>query len=360
MLSKVGNRGKLPYVLCLIALGLGGALWLFSPILAPFFLGAMWAYLYHPIIKILDRWKVSGLWASIGLTLLTYILIVVIVMTLFPFIRDVSTSLTVHVFQFRKGVWEAIQPFTDKFFKGAGPQIRENIDSILLYGARWATSTAVYILQNGWALAQFVLSLLLSPIIGFYIMKDWETIRIRLLTLIPIPYRSPILAWTHEINLSLSRYFRGQLAVCALLSVYYSVGLSILSLKGAITLGILTGMFLFIPYIGFLTCMVSACLASLMQTGEFNQFIFVLCLYAGGQLLESIILTPLMIGKKTGLHPVWILFFIFAGGMLKGIVGVLLALPVATILGACWRLFRRSYVKSSFYTSGGGYIDLGR
>ena len=107
----------------------------------------------------------------------------------------------------------------------------------------------------------------------------------------------------HYHHLSLSQYFRGQLAVCIVMGIYYSIGLSALSLRGGVTLGTLTGMLLFIPYIGFLTCMVSACLASLIQTSDLNQLVFVLCLYGGGQLLEAMILTPLLIGKKTGLHP---------------------------------------------------------
>jgi predicted PurR-regulated permease PerM len=349
---KVGNHGKIPWVIFLFSLGIGCVLWVFSPILAPFLLGAIWAYLYHPIIKALVRWKVSRLWAAFAMTLLTYVFIVVLVSSLFPFIRDISSSLTLRAFHSRKVVWEAIEPFINKFFKGEAHQIQEKIDGILIFGAQSASSVAIYLLQNGWALAQFVCSLLLSPIIGFYIMKDWPTMRIRLLTLVPIPYRSRLLAWTHEINISLSQYFRGQLAVCIFMGIYYSVGLSVLSLPGGVTLGVLTGMLLFIPYIGFLICMVSACLTGLTQTGELNQLVLILCLYGAGQLLESMILTPLLIGKKTGLHPVWILFFIFAGGMLKGIVGVFLALPVATVLGACWRLFRRLYVESSFYNSG--------
>jgi predicted PurR-regulated permease PerM len=349
---KVGNHGNIPWVIFLLSLGIGCGLWLFSPILAPFFLGVIWAYLYHPIIKALVRWKVSGLWAAFAMTLLTYVFIVILVSSLFPFIRDISSSLTLRAFHSRKVIWATIEPFIHKFFKGSEDEIKKIIEGILIYGAQWASAVAIYLLQNGWALAQFVCSLLLSPIIGFYIMKDWSRMRIRLLTLVPIPYRARVLAWSHEINLSLSQYFRGQLAVCIVMGIYYSIGLSALSLRGGVTLGTLTGMLLFIPYIGFLTCMVSACLASLIQTSELNQLVFVLCLYGGGQLLEAMILTPLLIGKKTGLHPVWILFFIFAGGMLKGIVGVFLALPVATVLGACWRLFRQLYVESSFYKSG--------
>ena len=352
MLSKVGNYGKIAGSIFLCVLIFGTAVWVFSPILTPFVLGAVWAYAYHPIMRVLRRWGISALWSALLMTLFTYILIIVLVGALFPFIRDISSSLTLHAVQSRQIIWNGIQPFVNKIFKETGPQIRENFDSLLLFGARWATTAAVYILENGWALAQLLFSLLLSPIIGFYLMKDWENIRIRLLTLVPIPYRGPVLAGVCEINTSLSRFFRGQLGVCAVLGIYYSIGLSALSLRGGMILGILTGLLLFIPYIGFLTCMVSACLASLAQTGDPNDLVFVLCLYGGGQLLESMILTPLMIGKRTGLHPVWILFFIFAGGLLKGIVGILLALPVATLLGVCWRLSRRIYMQSSFYHSG--------
>lgn len=194
-----------------------------------------------------------------------------------------------------------------------------------------------------------IVSLFLSPIIGFYLLKDWHLIQSRIFLLTPIHWRTLCIICAKEINNSFAYYFRGQITVCLILSVYYSLLLWFSGLYFGVTIGILTGLLTFIPYFGFFACLTTAFFLSIFQWGGTHHLLMILCIYGGGQLVESILLTPWFIGKHVGIHPIWLLFALFAGGTFKGFSGVLLALPMATFLAACWRLLRKFYLQSTFY-----------
>ena len=326
--------------------------WVCAPVWAPFILGGVWAYLYRPILQRSSAWSIPNSFMAFFLTLLTYGFLFFLVILLFPLAKKLSSSLSFHFLHSREIFWESAKPILQRFFKDAVPKIQENIDTLVIEGIRWTTMALVYLLQNGWLLAQLFFSIFLSPMIGFYLMKDWDAIWDRFIALVPLSHRPLILLWAKEMNDSLAHYFRGQLTICGILSLYYGIGLELSSLRGGILFGFLTGIFLVLPYIGFGIGLVSVCIASIVQWGTTTHLLWVLCLYFGGYLLESLFLTPFLIGNRTGLHPIWVLFAIFAGGLLKGIVGVLIALPVATLLGAFWRLLRRFYLQSDFYRKG--------
>lgn len=332
-----------------IILCLAAGIWLFSSILPPFIFGIGLAYFYYPLVKILNRHSVPVIISSFFLTITTYVASVALIILLIPFFQELYHLFSYKIIFYKKEFWHLVQPLLEKLFKETGITIQETADATVSEAARWATKVIVEVWKNGWALTRCFSTLFFGPIISFHLMNDWIKIKDRLKALIPLRWQNVVRYAFLEINSSLSNYLRGQIAVCGLLAIYYGAALGINSLKFGLTIGILTGFFSFIPYLGFLGGLLSACSLSIFQFGTLSNLLSILFVYASGHILEAIFLTPRLIGQKTGLHPIWVLFAIFACGALAGFGGILLALPLATIVAACWRIFRKNYVKSEFF-----------
>jgi len=185
--------------------------------------------------------------------------------------------------------------------------------------------------RSGMVLFEIIGNLVLIPLIAFYLMRDWHGLMLAIRSRIPSQYKAVALTLVAETDSVLAAFMRGQLTVMAALAVIYSVGLSIVGLDMALPLGMLAGAVSFVPYLGFIVGIVAAGVAALMQFQSLIMLGAVLSVFMVGQLLESFVLTPKIIGDRLGLHPVAIIFAIMAGGQLFGFVGVLLALPVAAV-----------------------------
>jgi predicted PurR-regulated permease PerM len=274
-------------------------------------------------------------------------------LTIIPLLGTWSVLLSVKFNIYREALWDFFNPMLNNFFQEAGPKIQEGVDIILRQGVQWLGSVAVYLLHNTWALGHVVLTLALSPVVAFYLVKDGASFRKNCYNLLPRPYRSVVGLCVRNMDRALRQYFSGQVRVCACLMLYYSVFLGLgLHFPYAIKMSIMTGLLGFIPYFGFFISLFTAAMIGIVESGQWPYVCSIALVYLVGNVLESLVLTPYLVGKRTGLHPLGVLLAVLIGGSIKGILGIVLALPVATVAASCWRLLRRSYVHSILYVKG--------
>jgi predicted PurR-regulated permease PerM len=204
-------------------------------------------------------------------------------------------------------------------------------------------------LAGGQLVFQIAANLLLAPVAMFYLLRDWNDLRQRLARFVPRPWHEKVLKLAGEVDKVLAEFLRGQVSVMALLSIYYSIALWLADINFALPLGLITGLLVFIPYLGYATGLTLALLVALLQLQGWAPIVGVLVVYGAGQILESFMLTPFLMGKRIGLHPLAVIFALLAFGQLFGFFGVLLALPVSAILLVGLRHVRGMYVTSQFY-----------
>jgi len=202
---------------------------------------------------------------------------------------------------------------------------------------------------GGVALFGLLVNLMLAPVVMFYLLLDWHPLLARMENAIPRVWHAKAVALAHEVNSVLAQFLRGQVLVMLILAVYYSIALSIADLPSAIAIGLLTGLLIFIPYIGFATGFTLALLVAILQFDGFGPIIAVLVVFGIGQVLEGFLLTPFLVGERIGLHPLAVIFALMAFGQLFGFFGVLLALPASAALLVGLRELRVIYLASRFY-----------
>ncbi|MDH5767292.1 MAG: AI-2E family transporter, partial [Gammaproteobacteria bacterium] len=206
--------------------------------------------------------------------------------------------------------------------------------------------------QSGLSIIAWVGNLVLIPVVTFYLLRDWDILVARVHELLPKQYEPVISQLAKESDETLAAFLRGQFMVMLVLGLVYSTGLWMIDLKLALLIGMLAGMVSFVPYLGFIVGIVAASAAMLLQTQDVFQLVFVFIVFGFGQLLEGMLLTPLLVGDKIGLHPVAVIFAVLAGGQLFGFVGILLALPVAAVIAVILRHLHGKYRASTFYENG--------
>jgi predicted PurR-regulated permease PerM len=202
---------------------------------------------------------------------------------------------------------------------------------------------------SGLAIVGWLSSFVLVPVVTFYLLRDWDHLVQRLHELLPRRMEKKVAAIARDSDEVLGAFLRGQLLVMLVLGAVYSIGLLIVGLKLWLLIGMLSGLVSFVPYLGFIVGIVVAGFAILVQTQEVFQLVPVLVVFGVGQLLEGMLLTPLLVGDKIGLHPVAVIFAVLAGGQLFGFLGILLALPVAAVIAVLFRHAQERYVNSPVY-----------
>ncbi len=202
---------------------------------------------------------------------------------------------------------------------------------------------------GGAAVLGWLATLSLIPIALFYLLLDWHAVLARMQNVIPRRWVDKMVELGNEVDGLLAQYLRGQLAVMLVLSIYYSVGLGLAGFDVAVPVGVITGVLVFIPYLGFGLGLILALIAAILQFDGLQGLLMVAIVYGIGQVLESFILTPRLVGERIGLHPLTVIFALLAFGHLFGFVGVLLALPMSAILAVALAHVRTQYINSSFY-----------
>jgi predicted PurR-regulated permease PerM len=205
------------------------------------------------------------------------------------------------------------------------------------------------IFSSGQSILATIFNAVLIIFIVFYLIAQWDDFFEKIQNLVPPRWKSLVLQIFKDIDLLLSQYLRGQLLVIAILATYYSIGLSALGLTGGLALGLFTGLAIFIPYLGFITALVLALISATLQIDSGISIISILLLYLVGQVLESFVLTPKLVGERIGLHPVLVVSALILFGDLFGFFGVLLALPMSAVSLVLSRHAMACYKASSWY-----------
>jgi predicted PurR-regulated permease PerM len=205
------------------------------------------------------------------------------------------------------------------------------------------------VVTRGVALANLLSLVFVTPVVSFFLLRDWNGILARLDKWLPRAQAATVREQAERIDEILSAYLRGQLSVCAALGVYYAAGLTLLGLNFGAVIGLLIGILAFIPYVGFAVGFILAMLLALTQFSDQHHVIYVAALFGIGMLVEGYGLTPRLVGRRVHLHPVWIIFALLSFGTLFGLLGVLIAVPVAAVIGVLARFGLSRYLASPLY-----------
>jgi predicted PurR-regulated permease PerM len=331
-----------------------------GPVLTPFLAAAIFAYALNPGVDRLDRLR----WRRLGMP---RALSVVIVVVLFFAAITAMVLIVVPVLQKEIPLLQAqIPAFLAKANDLLAPKLQElgvkvRLDSAgikqLASEQMAASGDAIWsaVLNSarvgGTAVLGWIATLVLIPVVLFYLLLDWHQMLARIAGCVPRRYIGATMGMAREVDTLLAQYLRGQLLVMVVLAVYYSVALAIAGFDVALPVGIITGLLVFIPYLGFGLGLVLALISAVLQFADWSGVIAVAFIYGAGQVIEGFFLTPRLVGERIGLNPLAVIFALLAFGQLFGFVGVLLALPASAVLMVAFKHLRRHYLSSSFYNA---------
>ena len=324
-----------------------------GPILTPFLVSATLAYLGDPLVDRLERLKMSR---TLGVAVVFLVLLGGLVLGLVlvvPMLEDQVVTFFHNVPDWLKWVQNVGLPKLGIHLPPGVHLDAAGLRNTLTHNWSEAGSVAETVLnrigESTPLLIGVVANLVLIPIVTFYLLRDWDVMVAKLDQLIPTRLRPHAEQFALETDKVLSALIRGQLSVMAALSLYYCVALWIAGLNIALLVGLITGLFSFIPYLGYASGFAAAAIAMLVQNQELYPLLWIVVVYAIGQVLESAVLTPKLVGDRIGLHPVAVIFAILAGGQLFGFVGVLVALPMAAVVAVLLRHALARWLRSPLY-----------
>lgn len=321
-----------------------------SSVLSPFLVGFFVAYLLRPHICRLDKMKVPRIVSALLFSAILYVLLAVSILYIVPAIRDFIAFLVTNAPIYNERMQKVAEPLLDKFWKYKGSN--DLFQRILNNFGSEAFSSATYIvgiiLKNGLAIAGFFLATIFVPVVCFYVLYDWELLFERFRALMPCWLMPSLDELFKDIDALFSQYFRGQLVVCCILSIFYSLGFLIIGVKFWLLFGILLGMISFVPY-GNIIIGTLVGLVSWIVTEDRSIFFKIIIVTFTGYFIDFLITTPHFIGKKTGIHALTTFLVISLGASLWGITGIFLSMPLAMLVSAFWTFLKRRYVTSTLY-----------
>jgi predicted PurR-regulated permease PerM len=331
-----------------------------GPVLTPFLAAAIIAYVLNPGVDRLDhlrlgRFDVPRALAVVIVMLLFFAALAALVLIVLPVLQKEIPLLQAQIPAFLARLNDLIGPRLQEM----GVKIRLDSTGVKKLVSEQMASSGDAIWSavlasariGGTAVLGWIATLVLIPVVLFYMLLDWHPMLARVAGAVPRRFIGRTLAMADEVDTLLAQYLRGQLLVMLVLAVYYSVGLSVAGFEVALPVGIITGLLVFIPYLGFGLGLVLALIAAVLQFNDWSGLIAVAAIYGVGQVFEGFFLTPRLVGERIGLNPLAVIFALLAFGQLFGFVGVLLALPASAILMVAFKHLRRHYLSSSFYNA---------
>ena len=340
-----------------VGAGLLWLLWLLSPILAPFVVAAVLAYICDPGVNWLVARRIPRALAVTMMIVGLGIMLMLLILILTPMVYREGLALVQRLPDLVDLLNSKVLPWAETQL-GVTLQLDAGAIRKWLAG-NWSTAQDVLTLllararSGGMALVGVVANLFLVPLVMFYLLQEWPRILGYLEDTVPRPWHARTTKLLSEVDQVMSEFLRGQLSVMLLLAIFYSIGLWLAGLRFALPVGVMTGLLVFIPFVGFSAGLLLALMAALLQAQGWPPIIGVAVVYSLGQLVESFLLTPYLVGERIGLHPLAVIFALMAFGELFGFVGVLVALPVSAALLVGGRELRTLYLESSLYRGDG-------
>lgn len=324
-------------------------MYVLSPIIGPFFYGAVVAYLLNPFVNYLIRFKLSRTTATILTFFLLVTFVLLMLILLVPLLQNQIVILLNKIPQILEWVQNEAIPKIQYWFNLPIDwnlnDLKNTVTNNWQQVGKVASSVGVTVAMSGIVVVKEFIKIVIFFVVTFYLLRDWKQVLHELKTYLPRRMQPAITEFIEEANQILSGFFRGQVLVMLSLAVLYTIGLWIIGLDLALLIGIIIGIFSIIPYLGTIIGVVLALGAAWLQFHAWGPFLYVGILFIVGHILEGMVLTPILVGDRIGLHPVVVIFAVLAGGQLNGIIGALFALPVAAVLVVLLRNVRHRYIQ---------------
>ncbi len=333
-------------------------LYVFSGILLPFVAGMALAYFLDPVADRLQRLGLSRLMATIVILFAFIIVLVLAIVVLVPVLAsqmaDFAAKLPEYVTRLQSLVTNFDPQWLERRFGVDAAGLKEGLNSLLTSGFGLLTTLFQSIWSSGMALVSVVSLLVVTPVVAFYMLLDWDRMIAVVDSWVPRDHVETVRAIFSDINTATAGFVRGQGTLCLVLGCMYAVGLTLTGLNFGILIGLFAGLISFIPYVGSLTGLVLAVGVAFVQFWpDWIMVVVVAFVFFAGQFIEGNILQPKLVGKSVGLHPVWLMFALFAFGALFGFVGLLIAVPAAAAIAVLVRFALSRYLESPLYKGTG-------
>ena len=351
MMTGRRNRNMMIWLTLLVLFG--AAVYVLRSVLMPFAAGIIIGYLLDPWASKFEKWGMSRTWATVLTILLVILILVPALIALFGIIDSqlghFLSVLPQYLASFTKKLEPVIVGLQEKIPALESDKIREAIRGNMDNTLKMAGNILRKVVSGGFALVNIISLLLITPVVAFYMLRDWDAFVAKVDELLPQHSKKSIESQAREIDCILSSFIRGQLSVCVLLGTFYAVGLYIVGLDLGVLVGFIAGIISFIPYVGTIFGFIVSLAIAFAQFDTWMPIAQVVGVFLVGQFIEGNFLTPNLVGDSVGLHPVWIMFALLAGGVLLGFLGLMIAVPVAAIIGVLVRHAIINYKQSSLY-----------
>ena len=333
------------------------ALWLLSDILMPFVAGMALAYLFDPLARRMVRLGVGRTAAAliiIALFVVAFVLLVILIVPLLgaelsAFIERIPG----YVSRLQALVTDPNRPWLSKIVGERLPEASKSASTLVAQGATWLAAFVASLWSGGKALISLFSLLVITPVVAFYLLCNWDRMIEAIDGAVPLPHRETVRGLAREMDQAIAAFVRGQAGVCLILGTFYAAGLMLVGLNFGFLIGFVAGLLGFIPYVGSLTGLLVAVAVAVAQFWpEWMPIVVVAGIFIVGQALEGNVLMPKLVGEKVGLHPVWLMFSLLAFGYLFGFAWLMVAVPLAAAVGVLVRFALRQYLASPFYTGG--------
>jgi predicted PurR-regulated permease PerM len=330
-------------------------IWLLKDMLLPFIAGTVLAYLLNPAT---DRLEEAGVSRGIATLITVALLLLFIIIVGIIFVPVLGTQL-VSFIQRMPGYITRLQELINTENKEwlqttiglSFPDIQKSLGDLVGESAKWMGSFVQSLWSGGRALISIFSLLVVTPVVAFYVLNDWHAMVDKVDSWLPRRHRATIRQLGGQIDRAVAGFLRGQASVCLIMGIYYAIALVVVGLNFGFLIGVSTGVLTFIPYVGSLSGFLIGMIVAVVQFfPSWGPIIAVAIVFIIGQFLEGYVLSPKLVGESVGLHPVWLMFSLFAFGYLLGFVGLLIAIPLAAAIGVLLRFALARYMESPLYT----------
>jgi predicted PurR-regulated permease PerM len=331
---------------------LAAALWLLHDILLPFVAGIALAYVLAPVADRGERLGINRTVAALLIVGVFVVSLISLILLLVPLLLQQGTALISHIPGYVKRVRELVVDLNLPWLNWLGAtDSGTTLSDLVGQLATWLLSFSYSLWTGGKALVSFASVLIVMPVVTFYLIRDWHPMVDRVDSWIPVRQRDTVRQLAREIDAAIGGFLRGQFGVCLFLGCYYAVGLMLAGLEFGLLIGLIAGVITFVPYIGSMTgLMIAASVAIAQFWPDWKRITLVIAIFLVGQFIEGNIVSPKFVGERVGLHPVWLIFAMFAFGYLFGFVGLLIAVPLGAAIAVLLRFGLRQYFASPIYT----------
>lgn len=328
-------------------------LWVLNDMLLPFVAGMAIAYLLGPIVGRMIRAGVPRSLAALLILLIFFVVVGIVLALILPFVYREAVQLATDLPQYADQVQVHLAPYIEWLQKklpvGDLSAFQDTLKNNIGKALRFGSSLMMGVASGGKAVAGFATFIVLTPIVAFFMMEEWVRITTWIDDMIPRRSYQTIRGLLSSIDRKVSGFIRGQLLISLVLGIAYAVALSIAGLKFGFLIGLMAGVLSIVPMVGSAIGLVAAVVVAWFQSHEWGYVGIIAAIFLIGQLLEGNVITPRIMGQAVGLHPLWILFALLAGGSLFGIVGMFLAVPVAAIIGVLAAFAIAQYKASPYF-----------